>query len=138
MMNLDEGDKCPKKCGGVLFYPPITNCSCHINPPCSACLSVKLTCNGCGEEIKGNSEIQPWFSYTQPGHSSRKVHQFREGVRIFNWGYDSSSGSTMVYTGEYEGEVTKEDIISYFGDGTFGHRGPSFYNGRFTYTKITD
>lgn len=61
-----------------------------------------------------------------------------EGKRIFDYDYDSRSGSTMVWRGRYEGDVTAEDIIKHFGDGTFGHRGPSLGHGRFTYTKITD
>jgi hypothetical protein len=48
----------------------------------------------------------------------------------------------MVYTGKYEGAVTAAEILAHFGDGTFGHRGPTLYgddkSGRFTYTKITD
>jgi hypothetical protein len=67
-----------------------------------------------------------------------KEHSFGNGKRIFDWDYDSSSWSTMLYTGRYEGDVTQQDIISYLGDGTFGHRGPIFNHGRFTYTKITD
>lgn len=61
-----------------------------------------------------------------------------DGKRIFDYDYDSSSGSTMVYSGRYEGNVTSEDIIKALGDGSFGHRGPFFQDGRFTYTKITD
>lgn len=44
----------------------------------------------------------------------------------------------MEYRGYYKGDVTAQDIIDTFGDGTFGHRGPTLNNGRFTYTKITD
>lgn len=44
----------------------------------------------------------------------------------------------MVWTGEYEGPVTAKEIIDYFGDGTFGHRGPYLFGNRFEYTKITD
>ncbi len=58
--------------------------------------------------------------------------------RIFDFNYDSSSGSTMVYKGRYEGNVSPQDIINALGDGTFGHRGPTMTNGYFTYTKITD
>lgn len=46
----------------------------------------------------------------------------------------------MVITGQYEGDVTAAEIFAHFGDGTFGHRGPTLYKHtrRFTYTKITD
>ena len=46
---LSEGDKCPK-CEGKMYYPPVENCSCHINPPCSACTNNVLTCDQCGFE----------------------------------------------------------------------------------------
>lgn len=44
----------------------------------------------------------------------------------------------MVWRGKYAGPVTPEDIIKHFGDGSFGHRGPTMSGGTFTYTKITD
>ena len=46
---LEEGGPCPC-CGGKLKFPPPENCSCHINPPCSSCTSVVLTCEDCGWE----------------------------------------------------------------------------------------
>ena len=45
-----EGDTCPECEKGKLEYPPTENCSCHINPPCDACVSIELTCNNCGWE----------------------------------------------------------------------------------------
>jgi hypothetical protein len=135
-MKYDEGSPCPYGCGGTLYYPPVTNCSCHINPPCSACISVKLTCNQCGEEFR---EVEENNSTSfKPHKIERPSRDFGNGKRIFDYGYDSSSGSTMVYTGRYEGDVTPQDILSFFGSGTFGHRGPSMHNGRFSFTKITD
>lgn len=61
-----------------------------------------------------------------------------DGKRIFDFDYDSSSGSSMRYAGRYEGPVTEADIIDALGDGSFGHRGPVLKDGRFTYTKYTD
>ena len=43
-----EGDKCPH-CGGLIEFEPVENCSCHINPPCGACTSARLTCTNCEE-----------------------------------------------------------------------------------------
>ncbi|MHB8084300.1 MAG: hypothetical protein ACYDHZ_00540 [Dehalococcoidia bacterium] len=134
---LDEGSPCPTNCGGALYYPPVENCSCHINQPCASCIGIKLTCNKCGEYFRETEELQSAPSSVLP-KQERPSHDFGNGKRIFDYGYDSRSGSTMVYTGWYEGNVTAQDIISFLGDGTFGHRGPVFYNGQFTYTKITD
>jgi hypothetical protein len=65
-------------------------------------------------------------------------HDLGNGKRIFDYDYDSRSGSSMQYRGRYEGNVTAADIIELLGDGTFGHRGPILDHGTFTYTKITD
>lgn len=45
----EEGDTC-LYCEGVLEYMTEGSCSCHINPPCSACVNSILTCPICGEE----------------------------------------------------------------------------------------
>lgn len=44
----NEGDQCPF-CGSTVEYEEPENCSCHINPPCAACTSLRLTCTECGE-----------------------------------------------------------------------------------------
>lgn len=62
--------------------------------------------------------------------------------RLIDYDYDSSSGSTMVWTGKYEGPVTSDDILKFFGSGSFGHRGPNLFgdnkSGTFKVTQITD
>jgi len=140
--HLDEGDACPEKCGGTLHYLKPVNCSCRISPPCSSCTDVKITCNYCGWEEEYTFESAPESAQKAPStewwRRKKGSHDFGNGKRIFDYDYDSSSGSTMVYTGRYEGDVTAADIIAVIGDGTFGHRGPFMDNGRFTYTKITD
>lgn len=138
---IKEGGKCPCCDGGILFFPPPENCSCHISAPCGSCTGVQLTCKKCGweDDPPVNEE-----KYRHVGggivanYYTRPSHEFGEGKRIFDWDYDSSSGSTMDYKGRYKGDVTAQDIINYFGDGSFGHRGPTLRDGVFTYTKITD
>lgn len=50
-MKLEEGDKCPTyKCIGELVFKEVENCSCHINPPCSACVDNPLVCLDCNFE----------------------------------------------------------------------------------------
>lgn len=49
----EEGDICGVDgCNGVLGYNPVKNCSCHISPPCHACVSNPLVCNECRREIQ--------------------------------------------------------------------------------------
>ncbi len=45
-----EGSTCGIPCPGVLAFPPVENCSCHLNPPCGACVNNPLTCSECGWE----------------------------------------------------------------------------------------
>lgn len=40
----------PKPCQGVMGYGPVTNCTCHISPPCGRCENNPLVCDTCGEE----------------------------------------------------------------------------------------
>jgi hypothetical protein len=53
-----EGDTCGASdngeppCEGTLEYPPVKNCSCHINPPCNACIENPLTCTECFRELE--------------------------------------------------------------------------------------
>lgn len=139
---LEEGCICPECRQSKLIYGVVENCSCHIAPPCDACVSNPLRCKSCGWEYEAPSralvptDICGIFSVIYPNR--RKIHVFKHGGRIMDWDYDSSSGSTMEYHGKYNGPVTNEDILEYFGSGTFGHRGPFLHGGRFTFTKITD
>lgn len=139
MSAIEEAGGCPEQCGGHLHYPKVEDCSCHISPPCAACTDVCLTCGFCGwreplvpVRASETAVSTPWWDRPKPSHD------LGNGKRIFDYGYDSRSGSTMVYRGRYEGEVTAADIIALLGDGTFGHRGPALSNGHFAYTKITD
>lgn len=140
MNNFEEGDICPTAyCAGVLELPKVENCSCHISPPCGACTDNKLTCTACGEEIENeeppvNHSVRPKPFAPFAGHE----YKIGEGKRLYNVFYDGSSGSTMVFRGKIEGNVTKNEIYEKLGDGTFGHRGPHIIGDTFTYTKITD
>lgn len=124
-----------------MHYPPVEGCYCHLSPPCHKCTDNRLTCDDCGWEFIPEP---PEISYRHVGggiseeYTKRPSSELGEGKRIFDYDYDSSSGSTMVWRGKYAGPVTAEDIKKHFGNGSFGHRGPTLSNGRFTYTLITD
>lgn len=52
-VGTEEGQKCNRGgCDGDMGYHPVENCSCHINPPCSACVDNPLVCLKCGVEIE--------------------------------------------------------------------------------------
>jgi hypothetical protein len=45
----DEGQTCNRDgCDGSLEYESPENCTCHVNPPCSACTDVSIYCPKCG------------------------------------------------------------------------------------------
>lgn len=47
-LGAEEGDICNRDgCKGVIKFTDPENCSCHINPPCSACLDTRLHCPTC-------------------------------------------------------------------------------------------
>lgn len=51
-----EGDRCNRfDCAGEIELEPVRDCSCHIAPPCPACLGPRATCPTCGwlERIDG-------------------------------------------------------------------------------------
>jgi hypothetical protein len=44
-----EGESCNRNgCTGIIELHPIDGCSCHINPPCSACVGQTAFCQQCG------------------------------------------------------------------------------------------
>lgn len=48
MDTLEKGDKCPECGRGIMVFGPVENCTCHINPPCNACVENPLICSICG------------------------------------------------------------------------------------------
>ena len=46
---LEEGDPCNQPgCTGKMIFHPVENCSCHLFPPCKACVENPLVCSECG------------------------------------------------------------------------------------------
>ena len=48
-MEAEEGGKCPFCEKGHLQYEEVEECSCHVSPPCFACVDAILICDSCGE-----------------------------------------------------------------------------------------
>lgn len=45
-----EGANCPHEdCKGTLQLEEVTGCSCHISPPCDACVEAGFECDQCHE-----------------------------------------------------------------------------------------
>lgn len=137
-LHSTEGSICPK-CDGTLVYPPVKDCSCHINPPCAACTDSRLTCDKCGWERPDATQPEEASVPIKPYEPFKGwEYKLSGGRRLHSVFYDGSSGSTMEFRGHIEGVVTEQEIFECLGDGTFGHRGPTIFRDSFTYTKITD
>ena len=52
-LGVEEGETCNRDgCSGVLRLTKIVDCSCHLHPPCHACLSQHEECPVCGWEYE--------------------------------------------------------------------------------------
>lgn len=48
-VGYEEGEVCNRGgCGGIIAESKEGDCSCHINPPCSACVNTHYYCPECG------------------------------------------------------------------------------------------
>ena len=48
-VGTEEGEICNREgCEGILAYPEVTNCTCHLSPPCPAHTDNQLECPDCG------------------------------------------------------------------------------------------
>jgi hypothetical protein len=54
----------PKPCEGEMLADKVVNCSCHINPPCGACVDAGVTCDTCGYET-APQEYEP-YEFPEP------------------------------------------------------------------------
>lgn len=56
----EEGDVCNRDgCEGIMWLPPVTDCSCHISPPCAQCERNAIVCNECGSDPFDDDYISP-------------------------------------------------------------------------------
>ncbi|HBG52094.1 MAG TPA: hypothetical protein DDW89_09845 [Gammaproteobacteria bacterium] len=50
-IGTEEGDLCGRfGCTGHIEWQVGKNCSCHLSPPCMACVTAPLMCSECGWE----------------------------------------------------------------------------------------
>ena len=130
----EEGDKCPERCGGVLAYPKVENCSCHISPPCGACTNNLLTCPVCGwvEDGPDYHDIK-----VAPGLYVREYKPRPLCNAKIDYRTKVHSNSSMIREGVYPEGTTQEEVRAVV-NGTFGGRFEQFGNGRFKFIAYTD
>lgn len=129
----EEGDRCPE-CTGTLNYPPAENCSCHINPPCSACTDRLLTCDKCGFE-----EDAPEYKdvAVSPGLSMREYKPKPLDNTKIDYKIKMHTAATQICEGVYP-EGTSIDAVRKVVNGSFGGRFEYFKDGKFKFIAYTD
>lgn len=135
-----EGDACNREgCAGVIETRPPENCSCHINPPCSACTSIRDHCPDCDWEAADDPLYMEDLGAITLGdafmHVQRKP-RLLDPTKI-DFVCDFHSGSSMIKEGVYpKGMDIKEvgEVVR----GTFGGRFVYFGDGKFKYIAYTD
>ncbi len=129
----EEGDHCPE-CGTSIVYPKVEGCSCHINPPCGACVDNRLTCPSCGwEDESPDSKEVP----VAPGLSMREYKPRELDNTKIDYRIKMHSSSSQLCEGVYPEGTTRGEVEAKV-KGTFGGRFEQFGGGRFRYVAYTD
>lgn len=129
-------------CRGRIETIPVQNCSCHINPPCSACTAPRNVCWECG--WKESEDIQPSPKYvplilSSDGPSLFQIASFPKPLDPTKIDYriKGHSNSSQICEGVYPPGTTM-DAVRKVVDGTFGGRFESFGGGKFKFIAYTD
>lgn len=102
---LEEGDECPK-CGGVLWYPPVENCTCHIGPPpCYRCTNQMLECPDCFTTYHNF----PKPERTDQMNPSKIVFLVNESVRAVAVTYQPDDVTTTFKT--FDPNIQVDDLV---------------------------
>jgi hypothetical protein len=130
----EEGDRCPECKDGILDWPKVENCSCHINPPCLSCTSSVLACLKCGWE----EEPEPYrYIQVAPGLAMCEYRPRPLDNTKIDYRSKMHTHFSMIKEGVYpDGTTSKqvEEVVK----GTFGGRFTSFGKGKFEYIAYTD
>ena len=134
---FEEGDKCPECGNGKLYYPPVENCTCHINPPCSACTGNKLKCDKCEYEPEEPEHKDVLVSYGEPSLLMREYKPKPLDNTKIDYRIKAHTASTQICEGVCPIE-TPINAVEKVVRGTFGGRFEYFGDGKFKYIAYTD
>lgn len=134
----EETDHCPEKgCKGSFEYIRQRSCSCHISPPCSACVDAPLTCNECGfEPDEPPYKVVPVVRGS-PGISMRRWRARPLDSSKIDYRIKTDTHFTQRCEGVYPEGTTQEEVRAVV-NGTFGGRFEQFGGGRFSFVAYTD
>lgn len=148
----EEGATCGRAgCLGTITLRETDNCSCHISPPCSACMAPRLYCSDCDwdEADEPKPEPKPSIPRTQFEHEFwQKWQQEQEQLRNqpldntrVSWRDKPHTHFSMIKEGVYpqsgDRNADREMVLKEV-NGTFGGRFTSFGDGKFTFIAYTD
>ena len=138
-----EGDTCGRNgCDGVIKLPAVTNCSCHINPPCFQCVSRRCFCDQCGWEekeegtITSSTNLSEKIIYCGNGVSKLYVERELDKTKI-DFHCFAHTHFSMIKRGVYPIGMTRDEVRKVV-DGTFGGRFTYFDDGKFEFIAYTD
>lgn len=135
---IEEGEVCNRDgCKGVIELEEHKGCSCHISPPCSACVDRDVFCPMCGWEAR--KEIINDYVVT----TNAKSHVYEawkprplDPTKI-DWHSKPHSNASMIKEGVYPEGTTRAQVEEKI-VGTFGGRFEHFGDGKFKYIAYTD
>ena len=130
----EEGDRCPKCHAENLESVKAGSCSCHIHPPCSACVDAVLTCKGCGwEDDSPDHKDVP----VAPGLLMREYKPKPLDPNKISFRTKMHTHFSQIQEGIYPEGTTREQVLKVV-KGTFGGRFTRFGGGHFQYVAYTD
>ena len=142
-MNFGElvGEVCNREgCKGVIDEEEKGSCSCHICPPCSACVDPREFCGECGWSAR-EEEIQNIPKMTDSDKSFLKsLQEIRDrplDKTKIDWKSYERSNSSMTKKGVYPEGTTRAEVEKVV-RGSFGGRFLRFDSGEFEYVAYTD
>jgi len=137
-----EGDVCGRGgCEGVIHVERTEPCSCHINPPCFACVEAPAICNVCGwDEREDPTCVRDYDTLVYGGYGLAFTPIVKKRVldsTKIDYAIHGHSGSSQKCVGVYPEGTTRAEV-EHRVRGTFGGRFEQFGNGTFTYIAYTD
>ncbi|MGO4561024.1 hypothetical protein [Rhizobiales bacterium 3FA27D7] len=140
-LGYTEGEICNRSgCTGTIATHPAENCSCHINPPCSACTSPRNFCAACDWQEKDDplvvEEVHTYHLAINGGFWGETRKRVLDPTKI-DWIVQSHSNSSQKCIGVYPEGTSRAEVDARV-KGTFGGRFDTFGGGHFQYIAYTD
>lgn len=124
-------------CQGIIDESPVDNCSCHLFPPCSACMKDRgfcVVCDWCAADDTDYVAVPTEYTglYIRETFKETPLDPRKVDYRL-----RGHSSSSMLCEGVYPLHLSLAEVESVV-RGTFGGRFESFGDGKFKYIAYTD